>query len=145
MYVSFEFQSIVFYVPEPFEKYEVRGAELFVLSLLRAHDGAEDIVQFCFVQSKIIDVSFFASTVKLGKKGVEAFIETDLKGFTEDEAVGKTMISSYQTNYTNSFIVKSSYTNNFIVKLKVKKMNHTRTPNKRDMNNGYIYICRSLL
>ncbi|CAL9239881.1 unnamed protein product [Arabidopsis halleri] len=77
MFVPFESQSIAFYVPESFEKYEVRGAELF---LLCAHDGAEDIFQCCFVQSKITDVP--ASTVKLGKNGVEAFIKTYLKGLT---------------------------------------------------------------
>lgn len=68
------------------EYFEARGAERFVLSLLRALGGANDMFQCCFVESNMFDdIPFFGSTVKLGKKGVEAIIETDLEGLTEYE------------------------------------------------------------
>lgn len=68
------------------EFFEARGAERFVLSLLRALGGANDMFQCCFVESNMFeDIPFFGSTVKLGKKGVEAIIETDLEGLTEYE------------------------------------------------------------
>lgn len=55
------------------EFFEARGAERFVLSLLRALGGANDMFQCCFVESNMFeDIPFFGSTVKLGKKGVEA-------------------------------------------------------------------------
>lgn len=80
------------YSPGPLGKFEVRGAEIFVVSLLRALDGSEDVFQTCFVQSNLTVLPFFGSRVKLGKKGVESFVESDLKDITEDEAESLTYL-----------------------------------------------------
>ncbi|KAL1213257.1 malate dehydrogenase [Cardamine amara subsp. amara] len=64
----------------------IRGAERFVLSLLSVLNGEEDMVQCCFVESTATDIPFFGSRVKLMKKRVEGFIETDLEGLTGHEA-----------------------------------------------------------
>lgn len=65
---------------EPFtlEYFEEAGIVRFVLSLLRALDGDEDVFECCFVESRV--------TVKLGKMGLEAVVEPDLEGLTEFEA-----------------------------------------------------------
>ncbi|KAF3588748.1 hypothetical protein F2Q69_00026485 [Brassica cretica] len=66
--------------------YFAGNPDRFVLSLLRALGGANDMFQCCFVESNMFeDIPFFGSTVKPGKKGVEAIIETDLEGLTEYE------------------------------------------------------------
>ncbi|KAJ4962733.1 hypothetical protein NE237_022672 [Protea cynaroides] len=61
------------------------AAARFVESSLRALDGDSDVYECSFVQSDLIELPFFASRIKLGKKGVEAFISADLQGLTEYE------------------------------------------------------------
>lgn len=61
------------------------AAARFVESSLRALDGDGDAYECAFVQSDLTDLPFFASRVKLGKKGVEALIPSDLQGLTEYE------------------------------------------------------------
>ncbi|KAK9116724.1 hypothetical protein Sjap_015671 [Stephania japonica] len=61
------------------------AAARFVESSLRALDGDMDVYECAFVQSELTDLPFFASRVKLGKKGVEAVISSDLQGLTEYE------------------------------------------------------------
>ena len=62
------------------------AAARFVESSLRSLDGDGDVYECAFVQSDLTELPFFASRVKLGKKGVEAVISSDLKGITEYEA-----------------------------------------------------------
>ncbi|ONK60944.1 uncharacterized protein A4U43_C08F24380 [Asparagus officinalis] len=62
------------------------AAARFVESSLRALDGDGDVYECAFVQSELTDLPFFASRIKLGKKGVEAVISADLQGITEYEA-----------------------------------------------------------
>lgn len=64
------------------------AAARFVESSLRALDGDSDVYECAYVQSDLTDLPFFASRVKLGKKGVEAVIGKDLQGITEYEAKG---------------------------------------------------------
>nr|QKY65061.1 plastidic NAD-dependent malate dehydrogenase transcript variant 1 [Passiflora auriculata] len=61
------------------------AAARFVESSLRALDGDADVYECTFVQSELTELPFFASRVKLGRKGVEAFISSDLQGLTEYE------------------------------------------------------------
>ncbi|XP_050223041.1 malate dehydrogenase, chloroplastic [Mercurialis annua] len=61
------------------------AAARFVESSLRALDGDADVYECTFVQSDSTELPFFASRVKLGKKGVEAVISSDLQGLTEYE------------------------------------------------------------
>ncbi|GAV85261.1 Ldh_1_N domain-containing protein/Ldh_1_C domain-containing protein [Cephalotus follicularis] len=61
------------------------AAARFVESTLRALDGDGDVYECSFVQSDLTDLPFFASRVKLGRKGVEAVISSDLQGLTEFE------------------------------------------------------------
>ncbi|CAM6105680.1 unnamed protein product [Calypogeia fissa] len=61
------------------------AAARFAESCIRALDGDPDVFECAFVQSELTDLPFFASRVKLGKKGVEAFITDDLAGLTEYE------------------------------------------------------------
>ncbi|WOL00529.1 hypothetical protein Cni_G09242 [Canna indica] len=62
------------------------AAARFVESSLRALDGDGDVYECTFVQSELTELPFFASRVKLGRKGIEAFISSDLQGLTEYEA-----------------------------------------------------------
>ncbi|XP_043719789.1 malate dehydrogenase, chloroplastic [Telopea speciosissima] len=62
------------------------AAARFVESSLRALDGDADVYECAFVQSELPELPFFASRIKLGKKGVEALISADLQGLTEYEA-----------------------------------------------------------
>ncbi|BBN16708.1 malate dehydrogenase [Marchantia polymorpha subsp. ruderalis] len=64
------------------------AAARFAESCMRALDGDPDVFECTFVQSELTDLPFFASRVKLGKKGVEAFITDDLEGLTEYEQKG---------------------------------------------------------
>ncbi|PWA80978.1 hypothetical protein CTI12_AA190910 [Artemisia annua] len=64
------------------------AAARFLESSLRALDGDSDVYECAFVQSEVTELPFFASRVKLGKKGVEAVISSDLEGLTEYEAKG---------------------------------------------------------
>ncbi|XP_038725916.1 malate dehydrogenase, chloroplastic [Tripterygium wilfordii] len=64
------------------------AAARFLESSLRALDGDADVYECCFVQSDLTELPFFASRVKLGRKGVEAFIPSDLEGWTEYEQKG---------------------------------------------------------
>nr|QKY65065.1 plastidic NAD-dependent malate dehydrogenase transcript variant 1 [Passiflora contracta] len=61
------------------------AAARFVESSLRALDGDADVYECTFVQSELTELPFFASRVKLGRKGVEAIISADLQGLTEYE------------------------------------------------------------
>lgn len=61
------------------------AAARFVESSLRALDGDADVYECSFVQSDLTDLPFFASRVKIGRKGVEALIPTDLQGLSEYE------------------------------------------------------------
>lgn len=61
------------------------AAARFVESSLRALDGDGDVYECSFVQSDLTELPFFASRVKLGRKGVEALISSDLQGLTEYE------------------------------------------------------------
>jgi len=61
------------------------AAARFVESSLRALDGDADVYECSFVQSDLTELPFFASRVKLGRKGVEAIISSDLQGLTEYE------------------------------------------------------------
>lgn len=62
------------------------AAARFVESSLRALDGDSDVYECCYVQSELTELPFFASRIKLGKKGVEAVIPSDLQGLTKYEA-----------------------------------------------------------
>ncbi|KAG1334460.1 malate dehydrogenase, chloroplastic [Cocos nucifera] len=62
------------------------AAARFVESSLRALDGDEDVYECSFIQSELTELPFFASRVKLGKKGVEAVVSSELQGLTEYEA-----------------------------------------------------------
>ena len=61
------------------------AAARFVESSLRALDGDGDVYECSYVQSNLTDLPFFASRVKLGRKGIEALIPSDLQGLTEYE------------------------------------------------------------
>lgn len=61
------------------------AAARFVESSLRALDGDTDVYECAFVQSELTELPYFASRIKLGKKGVEAVIQSDLQGLTEYE------------------------------------------------------------
>lgn len=61
------------------------AAARFVESSLRALDGDGDVYECSFIQSELTDLPFFASRIKLGKKGVEAVISSDIQGLTEYE------------------------------------------------------------
>lgn len=61
------------------------AAARFVESSLRALDGDSEVYECAFVQSELTELPFFASRVKLGKKGVQAVISDDLQGLTEYE------------------------------------------------------------
>ncbi|KAL5998142.1 hypothetical protein ACLOJK_009078 [Asimina triloba] len=62
------------------------AAARFVESSLRALDGDADVFECAYVQSDLAELPFFASRVKLGKKGIEAFVSSDLHGLTDYEA-----------------------------------------------------------
>ncbi|MQL97709.1 hypothetical protein Taro_030404 [Colocasia esculenta] len=61
------------------------AAARFVESSLRALDGDGDVYECAYIQSELTELPFFASRVKLGRKGVEAVISADLQGLTEYE------------------------------------------------------------
>ncbi|CAK9158661.1 unnamed protein product [Ilex paraguariensis] len=61
------------------------AAARFVESSLRALDGDSDVYECCYIQSELTELPFFASRVKIGRKGVEAVISSDLQGLTEYE------------------------------------------------------------
>ncbi|WKA08437.1 hypothetical protein VitviT2T_026161 [Vitis vinifera] len=61
------------------------AAARFVESSLRALDGDTDVYECAYVQSELTELPFFASRVKIGKKGIEAVISSDLQGLTEYE------------------------------------------------------------
>ncbi|PSS07914.1 malate dehydrogenase [Actinidia chinensis var. chinensis] len=61
------------------------AAARFVESSLRALDGDGDVYECCYVQSELTELPFFASRVKLGRKGVEEVISSDLHGLTAYE------------------------------------------------------------
>ncbi|RDX72003.1 Malate dehydrogenase, chloroplastic, partial [Mucuna pruriens] len=61
------------------------AAARFVESSLRALDGDGDVYECSFVQSDLTDLPYFASRVKLGRKGIEALIPSDLQGLSDYE------------------------------------------------------------
>ncbi|KAJ0105682.1 hypothetical protein Patl1_18765 [Pistacia atlantica] len=61
------------------------AAARFVESSLRALDGDGDVYECAYVESNLTELPLFASRVKLGRKGVEALISSDLQGLTEYE------------------------------------------------------------
>ncbi|XP_057466406.1 malate dehydrogenase, chloroplastic-like [Actinidia eriantha] len=61
------------------------AAARFVESSLRALDGDSDVYECAYIQSELTELPFFASRIKLGKRGVEAVISSDLHGLTEYE------------------------------------------------------------
>jgi len=61
------------------------AAARFAESCLRALDGDSDVYECAYIQSEVTDLPFFATTVKLGKKGVEEILGEDLDGITEYE------------------------------------------------------------
>uniref|UniRef100_A0A7N0UZR2 malate dehydrogenase n=1 Tax=Kalanchoe fedtschenkoi TaxID=63787 RepID=A0A7N0UZR2_KALFE len=61
------------------------AAARFVESSLRALDGDSDVYECTYIESDVTDLPFFASRVKLGRKGVEAVITKDLQGLSEYE------------------------------------------------------------
>lgn len=61
------------------------AAARFVESSLRALDGDGDVYECAFVESNLSELPFFASRVKLGRKGVEALVSSDLQGLTDYE------------------------------------------------------------
>lgn len=64
------------------------AAARFLESSLRALDGDSDVYECSFVESELTELPFFASRIKLGKKGIEAFVQSDLQGLTEFESKG---------------------------------------------------------
>ncbi|XP_051115727.1 malate dehydrogenase, chloroplastic [Andrographis paniculata] len=61
------------------------AAARFVESSLRALDGDGDVYECAFVESNVTELPFFASRIKLGRKGVEAVISSELDGLTDYE------------------------------------------------------------
>ncbi|KNA10786.1 hypothetical protein SOVF_140870 [Spinacia oleracea] len=70
------------------------AAARFVESSLRALDGDSDVYECSFVQSELTEVPFFASRIKLGKKGIEAFVNSDMQGLTDYESKGLEALKS---------------------------------------------------
>uniref|UniRef100_A0A7C8Z8W4 malate dehydrogenase n=1 Tax=Opuntia streptacantha TaxID=393608 RepID=A0A7C8Z8W4_OPUST len=62
------------------------AAARFVESSLRALDGDSDVYECAYVQSEVNELPFFASRIKLGRKGIEAFVNSDLQGLTDYES-----------------------------------------------------------
>ncbi|TYI72666.1 hypothetical protein E1A91_D07G076300v1 [Gossypium mustelinum] len=61
------------------------AAARFVESSLCALAGDGDVYECSFVQSDLTDLPFFASRIKLGRKGIETLIPSDLSGLSEYE------------------------------------------------------------
>lgn len=61
------------------------AAARFVESSLRGLDGDNDVYECAYVQSDLTELPFFASRIKLGRNGLEAFIPSILQGLTEYE------------------------------------------------------------
>ncbi|KAJ7565773.1 hypothetical protein O6H91_02G074300 [Diphasiastrum complanatum] len=57
----------------------------FAESCIRALDGDPDVYECSYVQSELTELPFFASRLKLGKEGIEAFVHGDLNNLTEYE------------------------------------------------------------
>lgn len=61
------------------------AAARFVESSLRALDGDSYVYECAYVESNVTELPFFASRNKLGRKGVEAVISSELHGLTDYE------------------------------------------------------------
>lgn len=61
------------------------AAARFVESSLCALDGDSDVYEYSFVESKLTELPFFASRVKLGKDGIESLITSDFEGLSKYE------------------------------------------------------------
>lgn len=62
------------------------AAARFAESCMRGLDGDADVYECTFVESDLTDLPFFASRVKLGKTGVEAFVGSEMQDVSEYEA-----------------------------------------------------------
>ncbi|CAA6659780.1 unnamed protein product [Spirodela intermedia] len=58
------------------------AAARFLESSLRGLDGDQEVYECAYVQSALTELPFFASRVKLGRKGVEAAVPADLQGLS---------------------------------------------------------------
>eukprot|EP00252_Welwitschia_mirabilis_P027151 TRINITY_DN921_c0_g2_i1.p1 TRINITY_DN921_c0_g2~~TRINITY_DN921_c0_g2_i1.p1 ORF type:complete len:408 (+),score=70.89 TRINITY_DN921_c0_g2_i1:165-1388(+) len=61
------------------------AAGRFVEASIRALDGDSYVFECSYVQSELTELPFFASRVKIGKEGVEAFVGSELENLTEYE------------------------------------------------------------
>eukprot|EP00245_Coleochaete_scutata_P006136 TRINITY_DN20304_c0_g1_i1.p1 TRINITY_DN20304_c0_g1~~TRINITY_DN20304_c0_g1_i1.p1 ORF type:complete len:438 (-),score=80.61 TRINITY_DN20304_c0_g1_i1:468-1721(-) len=61
------------------------AAARFAESCLRGLDGDSDVFECSYVQSDVTELPFFATRVKLGKKGWEGIVKSDVEGLTEYE------------------------------------------------------------
>eukprot|EP00246_Nothoceros_aenigmaticus_P018056 TRINITY_DN9304_c0_g1_i1.p1 TRINITY_DN9304_c0_g1~~TRINITY_DN9304_c0_g1_i1.p1 ORF type:complete len:400 (-),score=90.45 TRINITY_DN9304_c0_g1_i1:213-1412(-) len=61
------------------------AAARFAESCIRAIDGDEDVHECAYVQSEVTELPFFASRVKLGKKGIEGILTSDIEDLTDYE------------------------------------------------------------
>eukprot|EP00270_Netrium_digitus_P010437 TRINITY_DN3239_c0_g1_i3.p1 TRINITY_DN3239_c0_g1~~TRINITY_DN3239_c0_g1_i3.p1 ORF type:complete len:420 (+),score=83.06 TRINITY_DN3239_c0_g1_i3:36-1262(+) len=61
------------------------AAARFAESCMRGLDGDPDVYECTYMQSNVTELPFFASRVKLGKGGVEAFVRAELEGLSAYE------------------------------------------------------------
>eukprot|EP00475_Leptophrys_vorax_P005987 TRINITY_DN13643_c0_g3_i1.p1 TRINITY_DN13643_c0_g3~~TRINITY_DN13643_c0_g3_i1.p1 ORF type:complete len:409 (+),score=46.56 TRINITY_DN13643_c0_g3_i1:109-1335(+) len=64
------------------------AAARFAESCLRAMDGDPDVFECSYVASDVTELPFFASRVKLGREGLEAFLPSELEGLSPAEQAG---------------------------------------------------------
>ncbi|GJP40724.1 hypothetical protein CLOM_g378, partial [Closterium sp. NIES-68] len=64
------------------------AAARFAESCMRAMDGDPDVFECTYVASDVTELPFFASRVKLGREGLEAFVPSELEGLSPAEKVG---------------------------------------------------------
>ncbi|WOL09406.1 hypothetical protein Cni_G18159 [Canna indica] len=62
------------------------AAARFVESSLRALDGDGDVYECAYVQSDLTEIPFFASRVKIGRKGVQALMASDVLEMSDYES-----------------------------------------------------------
>lgn len=65
------------------------AASLFGNSLLRALNGAPDVIECSYVESNLTEVPFFASRVRLGPRGVEEILPIGQVNAYEEKAIHK--------------------------------------------------------
>ncbi|CAI5974049.1 unnamed protein product [Closterium sp. NIES-64] len=64
------------------------AAARFAESCMRAMDGDPDVFECTYVASDVTELPFFASRVKLGREGLEAFLPSELEGLSPAEKAG---------------------------------------------------------